>query len=717
MAAFDESLRPSGQRMLGQCGVFPLTKEEHRVITPKQRSRFLCYFLGLALICASVPVAAASQAADENLPERATPVAPHPSATHMLYLPILGADPARGARLSTPHRIEQAFARGEITESERVLYLAYALYEPQSLPAEFHSSLGWYGTQYVLEVQNGMSSARAAAPAALRAELGRMDILAATVCDNDDGPNSASSTNFHFNYATIASDSGLTIADYITSTETTFDVQVIDYGWAKPPLCTGGATCSGVDNPFDRYPIQIYSLGGGLYGYVTVGGGLYTGFVEDNPNTVAIETDALASCMVLNDNFSLFPEGAQGALDATTAHEFVHAIQNGYGDPGTREDAMWYESSASYMEDEVFDYVNSNYYYLWPVVSNSLGAWPSGGAPGGVSDYSNFLFFRHVAEHNGGVNTAGGGEEIMQRFWENVAAGQAALTAYNNALVAAGTTLADAFHRYAIAARFSKSCGAGYAAPYCFEEGAAYVAFEGGLPSVQGSIAANPGVFAGNIRNHYAANWVDLPTSGSPYQVTLHNMSGGGQLRGSLVCDTGSAFTITPLPGIAGPAGSTAINSFSATGCVSVAAVLTNQEQISGNPGSADLQPYSLTVSAAAPTAVTVAGFSATSQPDGVQLVWQTLDELSLVGFHLYRGPDPAGPGERITADPVWAQGPGSLQGYAYGYQDRLPRPPGATIYYWLEELYADGDAIRHGPLPVQGADSQRLYLPAIRSW
>jgi len=87
-----------------------------------------------------------------------------------------------------------------------------------------------------------------------------------------------------------------------------------------------------------------------------------------------------------------------------------------------------------------------------------------------------------------------------------------------------------------------------------------------------------------------------------------------------------------------------------------------------------------------------------------------------LVGFHIYRGPDSAGPGERITVEPVAAHGPGSLQGYAYGYADRVPPAAGATIFYWLEELHADGGAIRHGPLPVRGADSQRLYLPAIRT-
>jgi hypothetical protein len=50
-----------------------------------------------------------------------------------------------------------------------------------------------------------------------------------------------------------------------------------------------------------------------------------------------------------------------------------------------------------------------------------------------------------------------------------------------------------------------------------------------------------------------------------------------------------------------------------------------------------------------------VAGFSVVSQLDRVHLTWQTLDERDLVGFHLYRAPDPAGPGERITTGPVAA--------------------------------------------------------------
>lgn len=579
----------------------------------------LCLRLGVIFFClllttqGSVTKAATlpmSTSATEQPHEQTSPTEVQPPTPYRIFLPLLqqGASSTNQAtvRLSTPQLLEQALANGEISADEEALYLAYALYEPQSLPARFQSTVGWRGTRYVQALQSYFQNLNAAATSAVQQELARLQGLAATVCDNQDGANNIDSTNFHFNYDTI--NGGLTINDYITSLETTFDVMVTQYDWAEPPLCTGGDTCSGSDNPFDRYPVQVSQLGSGLYGYVMVGGGQYSGYVGDNPNTTATETTALASCMVLNDEYSLFFEGAQAALDATTAHEFVHSIQYGYGDEGPNEDDMWYESSAAYMEDEVFDSSDSNYIYLWPVISNSLGQWPNGSAPFGISEYSNFLFFRYTGEQTGGTNVAGGGEDVMQRFWENVAAGQAALTAYNNALGTKSTNLADLFHNYAIAARFSKACGADYAAAYCFEEGADYIAFADAPTPIQGSIITSTGTFTGSINNHYAANWIDLPLSASPYRVTFSNIATGGQLRGSLVCDTGSAFTVTPFASVIGAGGSTSINSFNTNGCTKAVAVITNQEQTDGNPGSVPTHSYTLALSApqSTPTIITI---------------------------------------------------------------------------------------------------------------
>jgi hypothetical protein len=44
--------------------------------------------------------------------------------------------------LDTPGLIQLAFDRGEITEEERLLYLAYARYEQESLPPRFVSYEG-----------------------------------------------------------------------------------------------------------------------------------------------------------------------------------------------------------------------------------------------------------------------------------------------------------------------------------------------------------------------------------------------------------------------------------------------------------------------------------------------------------------------------------------------------------------------------------------------
>ena len=103
--------------------------------------------------------------------------------------------------------------------------------------------------------------------------------------------------------------------------------------------------------------------------------------------------------------------------------------------------------------------------------------------------------------------------------------------------------------------------------------------------------------------------------------------------------------------------------------------------------------------------------FAADAQADRVHLTWQTRHEIGLTGFHIYRGVDEAGPGDRITAEPLPAQGAGSPQGYAYSYDDvpSSDRP----VYYWLEEVRSDGATIRHGPVRV-GETSFRLFLPVI---
>jgi hypothetical protein len=495
------------------------------------------------------------------------------------------SDAPDAQRPTTPALIEAAYQRGEIRADQRLLYLAYAVYEYGSLPAEYRSRTPWSGTQVVAEIRAAAAKMEAAPglllPETTQTELQRLlSPQTATVCSEEDQASSVNSTNFRVNYGTIT---GLSITDYTTALETTFATEVTSYGWAKPPLCTG-ATCT--DNPWDRYPVQVAPLGGGLYGYVTVGG-IYTGLIGNNPNTAAAETDAYASCMVLNSNYSTFPGGALASLQVTAAHEFNHSIQFGYGDPSPFEDDIWYESIAAYIEDDVYDSLNDNYQFLYPNFTSCTGQFT-----GNV--YSDWLFFRYAAERTGGTNLAGGGEDVAQGFWANVSLGQTGLGAYNNALLAKGANLNDIYHSYAIASRFMKTCPTG--SPYCYEEAAGYVASKG-TPGNQGSIASVPGSYSGSVEDNYALNWIGLPASGT-YSVTLtNNSASSGVLRASVVASTPSGLAVTAIPGLASASGSIQLANYTVpAGATSVVAVITNQQKTADNPSSCTLAPYTLSL-------------------------------------------------------------------------------------------------------------------------
>jgi len=69
-----------------------------------------------------------------------------------------GTAEAPDHELSTPELIDQALARGEINEEEWLLYMAYALYEYESLPVHLLSNVAWYGESEGQEVDEAVAS-------------------------------------------------------------------------------------------------------------------------------------------------------------------------------------------------------------------------------------------------------------------------------------------------------------------------------------------------------------------------------------------------------------------------------------------------------------------------------------------------------------------------------------------------------------------------------
>lgn len=489
---------------------------------------------------------------------------------------------------ATPALIDRAFARGEISSDQRLLYLVYAVYDFGKLPPQYRGRPGWSATMAVRDInqaRQALASGKATFSPELRAVLQAARPQAATICDTEDGPTTLDTAHFRVVHGTV---DGLTAQQYADAIEATYAAEITGYGWAEPPLSA--------NNSFGKYPVQISDIGAQVYGYVTTPGGSYTGTVGDNPNTLPVETDALASCMVVNSNMLQFAnndlDAALLALKVTMGHEYFHAVQYGNGDPDSQEAPVWFESTAAYVEDEVLPTAHDNYQYLYPNLTIGMPK-----QNGDSTEYSMWPLFRYAAERNGGLGTATGGAALMKAMWASIGAGQPAIKAYDDALKTKGTNLNSTFHNFAVSMRFMKGCAS--AAPYCFSDAAGILANKGSLPSDQGAVAAVGGSYTGVISNTYAANWVGLPSTGS-YSIQLNNTSTGGILRASVVADMGDSLIVTPFPAQATAGNSTSLPSYTVpTGATSVVLVITN-EQISADLSVLDADAYEVSTGQAA---------------------------------------------------------------------------------------------------------------------
>lgn len=534
----------------------------------KNYTGFIGLILGLLIVALIIPLQSIHSASGKS-----------PSPMDTSTGPTSRSTPAPTTPLNTPQKIEAAQMTGRISPDEAALYLAYALRDYHRLPAEYLSNVPWDGTLPLLQLQQTLKTA--AFPSQTIATI---EALLSNTCDTNSAtlPNTSSTSHFYIEYDAISG--GLAIADYITSLETAWTIEVSDFGWAAPPVRTSNPP------PGNKYHVRIEPLGAGLYGFVS-SQGAFAGLVLDNPDTSWYDGDAYASCMVLNNDYSSFPGTPQTAMDATTAHEFNHSIQYGIGalSGANVPDADFIEGGATWMEDEVFDSANDNYFYLWPQFNLCMGQYSP-------SPYPYWITFRGMLEQFG-TGISGGGEDIMQTFWELTSQNAASnLDAMNLALGIKGTNLADAYHNYAIAVRYKKACGGDFTYPYCLEEGPDYPPlpiFPSGSIN-HGNITELNGSYTGSLQDNYALNWVGMPNSGNPYHVTLSNTASGGQLRGSVVCDTGTTLAVNPLPAIVGAGHSTTLHNYSPAGCSSVVLVLTNQAQTSANPGTCATRNYTV---------------------------------------------------------------------------------------------------------------------------
>jgi len=473
--------------------------------------------------------------------------------------------------LSTPTLIDRALAAGRISRTQRARLLTYALMAPNRLPPRYRSDAPWDGTLPLLELQQvAPSLGRGPAARAVRAGLQQ---IVSVPCPGVSGtlPAVRATKHFYVQYKPSAL-VGLGITAYTRALERVWNIEVTSFGWAAPPRNVAEPATGG------RYPVRVQHLGAGLYGYVTA-----TRTVGNNPNTTWADRDAMASCMVLNQNYTTFPGTPMTALHATAAHEFNHSLQFGYGalSGPTKVKEVWIEGGATWMEDEVFNSANDNYNYLWPDARKPMPLFdPS-------FPYPYWVVFRAMTEPFG-TGTPGGGQRIMKYFWEQLSRNASTNTdAFKLAFSrTVGTTMATAYHHAGIALRFDVPCGGTTPEPYCLREGPAYVS-AGGPESDDSTLSAVGDSASLSVANDFATQWVGLP-SGSisdSYPVNVTVSPGGlGLLTVSLVCLTGSDIAVTTLGTATASSPVATSGPYDATTCDAVTAVISDVKETSTSP-------------------------------------------------------------------------------------------------------------------------------------
>jgi len=110
-------------------------------------------------------------------------------------------------------------------------------------------------------------------------------------------------------------------------------------------------------------------------------------------------------------------------------------------------------------------------------------------------------------------------------------------------------------------------------------------------------------------------------------------------------------------------------------------------------------RPY-ITVQSA-PTAVSLKRFEAHAVEDGVQVEWETAQEVNNLGYNVYRAESVDGTRVRVNSDLISGQGLSSVE-QSYALHDGAAEA-GRKYFYWLEDVDWNFVSTFHGPAVVYG--------------
>lgn len=206
--------------------------------------------------------------------------------------------------------------------------------------------------------------------------------------------------NFRIHYTLAGSDATTEeyAREFARTLQDMYDVQINQMGWAAPP--------TGADGWYDAYLADVI----GSTEFSALGYARPLSMIGDNPNTAAVETNAMDSVLVVDNDYYIEDADVspQTLMRATTSHEFNHMIQFGYDADETlfwlfEATAVWIETVTVGDDQDATGYIEQNHQY--PELCFATGE------QDGSLAYGDWTFMESLADRYG--------ESIVRRLWEN----------------------------------------------------------------------------------------------------------------------------------------------------------------------------------------------------------------------------------------------------------------------------------------------------------
>ncbi len=242
--------------------------------------------------------------------------------------------------LTSLAKVQQAYERGEIDLQTSIIYRLYAIKDYSRLPSRFKSPVSTRcPTSELLLIRRDWPLLSQEVRLQLKPLLQRPTLS---------GPEHLYDTaHFKIHWTDTGTDStDTTYVDSLASfAEYSWEEEVDTLAWDEPPPDGAGGD--------DKYDIYVKDNGGaGWAGYCQT----------EAPGPDPDQEDA-TSFIVMENSLT------NNQLKTTTAHEFNHACQFSYS---YAELTSWYENTAVWMEDVVYDDINGYYWFLGSGQENPL---------------------------------------------------------------------------------------------------------------------------------------------------------------------------------------------------------------------------------------------------------------------------------------------------------------------------------------------------------